>query len=335
MEFDSIELCVDPKKIPEGVHTIFNFNLPYAIPIADGLYEIAVGGKVAELVLKRIQRETVEGFKGKGIIQLKFDKYGRSSFSSISLKFPWKIDCEEIGRTPLLLSDYPPRKKAKQTVLRFLNRFIDTVRTITNEYWVERARYQDILSYEVFYWDGKNMIPGAKMLMDSGTGGMKINSKAPFQVESDMLDEINKVLLKELRLDPSKILFLNAKDACLQEDFRLAIIESVAALEIVLYNFIRIQGSNLELEEKDLEDMIVKVGLTGNITLIMRMLAKDLEQVDVGVLSRCKGAIKIRNKILHEGLLDIASTETEKQIIAIERMIEYLKKITKQVQETT
>lgn len=127
-------------KIPENVHTIFNFNLPFAIPVPDGLYEIAIGRKTVDLVIKRIQRNNVAGFSGTGFVQIQFDKYGQSSFSSISMKFNWKLDLDERGRTPLLLGvEVPPRMKAKETVIRFLNRFIEAVRYITKEYWVESA----------------------------------------------------------------------------------------------------------------------------------------------------------------------------------------------------
>lgn len=155
MEIDSSELRANIKGIPENVQTIFDFELPYAIPIPDGLYEVKLDGKTADILVKRVQRAQIGGLTGKGTAQIQFDKYGRSSFSLVSMKFTWKMDLEENGRKPLLLGDIPPRKKSKQTVLRFLNRLIDTVRYSTQEYWVDRARYQDIVSYKVSYWDGK------------------------------------------------------------------------------------------------------------------------------------------------------------------------------------
>jgi hypothetical protein len=114
----------------------------------------------------------------------------------------------------------------------------------------------------------------------------------------------------------------------LQEDFRLAIIEGVAALEMVLYDFIKVQGKNLDIAKKELEDFIVKVGLTGNVTIVMKALSKDLEQIDEDTLRKCRGAIRIRNKILHEALMDVGSTDTEERILAIEKMVDYLKRIT-------
>jgi len=315
-------------KVSENVHTIFNFNLPFAIPVPDGLYEIFLGGKRADMVIKRVQRRDVAGFSGSGFAQIQFDKYGQSSFSQISMKFNWKLDLDEMGRTPLLLgTSVPPRMRAKETVIRFLNRFIEVVRYTTQEFWVEHARYQDILSYGVTYWDGKQSIPARMTLLDTGVGGIKVSTANPFQVEHDKLDSLTDILAHELLLDSDSMLLLNSKDACLQEDFRLAIIEAVAALEVVLYNFIRVQGRAIGLSKAELEDFIVKVGLTGNITTVMKMLTKGLEQIDDNTLRECKGAITIRNDILHRGLMDVASTDTEKRILAINLMVGYLRKI--------
>jgi len=328
MEIDSVEFK-GKKTFPKKVHTIFSFKLPYAIPFPDGIYKVKVGRYIAEIALKRVQKEQIEGWKAsKGAFaQIAFDKYGRSSFSFIEMKFPRRLDLSEKGRKPLLLGDIPPRNKAKEIVLRFLNRFIETVRYVTEEYWVEPARYQDILSYQVFYWDGKKMYPAALTMLDTGVGGIAIGKEHPFQVKTEKIQELRNILESELKLDTSKIFLLNSKDACLQEDFRNAIIEAVTALETVLYRFIRIQGNKLGIPKKNLEQFIVSVGLTGNISVVLKMLTKGLEQIDAETVRKCKGAIKIRNKILHKGFMEVSSTDAEQRIIAIEKMIAYLKRL--------
>lgn len=312
------------KKILKNVHTICAFRLPYAIPIPDGIYRVRVGRHIAEIQIKRVQRKQVEGFSGSGTIQMAFDKYGKSSFSSIQMKLPWGIDLSEEGRKPLLLGDIPPRRKAKEIVLRFLNRFIETVRYVTEEYWVEPARYQDILSYEVFYWDGKKRHQAGLTLLDTGVGGIRVGTGSPFQVKDEKMQELMDILLNELELDASKIFLLNSKDACLQDDFRLAILEAVTALEMVLYKFIRKRGKKLKIPQDELDNHIVNVGLTGNISVVLKMLTEGLQQIDAETLRACKGAIKIRNKVLHKGLRKVSSTDTERRVIQIEKMISYL-----------
>lgn len=316
-------------KIPKNAHTVFSFSLPYAIPIPDGIYKVKVGRNTAEIAIKRVQKSQIEGLQvaGGGFAQLKCDKYGRSSFSSIQIKLPQIIDLSGRGRKPLLLGDIPPRGKAKEVVLRFLNQFIETVRYVTEEYWVEPARYPDVLSFQVFYWDGKKRYPAGIHLMDTGVGGMAMGAGHPFQIEAEKMKELRSILTNESALDISKILILNAKDACLQEDFRLAIMEAVTALEMVLYSFIRRRGAKIEIPEKNLERLIIDVGLTGNILVVLKMLTQGLEQIDGETLKKCKGAIKIRNKVLHEGFRNVSSTDTEERIIAIEKMIAYLNRL--------
>ena len=311
---------------PENVHTIFNFNLPFAIPVPDGLYEIALGGKNANISIKRVQRSHFAGGSATGFVQIDFDKYGLSSYSCISIKFSWKLDLEEEGRTPLLIEGEQPRMKAKETVIHFLNRFIDAVRYSTQQYWIEHVRYQDLSSYSVSYWDGKQSVQAVKKFIDLGVGGIKVSLANPFQVEPEIESNLRDLLLHERPLDLGKMLLLNSKDACLQEDFRLAIIEAVIALEVVLYNFITVRGKAIGLSKEKLE-LIKKVGLTGKINRELKKLTNGLEQIDDGTLNECTAAITMRNGILHRGLTDVASTDTEKRILAINRMVDYLKRV--------
>ncbi len=328
MEFDSIDL-IGKTVIPKNAHSVLVFDLPFSIPIPDGLYPVRISTRIAEISVERIQRQTVGGWtnQGGGSLQMRLDKYGRSSFSHIELKLPWVLDFSENGRTPILLKDVPPRRKAKETALRYLNRFIEVVRYVTGEYWVEPARYQDILSYEAFYWDGKKRYSAGLTLLETGVGGLVVGNVHPYQLEKEKSDKLNDILTNESELDASKVFILNAKDSCLQEDFRLAMVETVTALEIVLYRFIRLQGKKMKIRKEDLEHFIIDVGLTGNIDVVLRMLTHGLEQIGEGTIRTCKGAIRIRNKILHEGLRDISSTDTEKRVIAVEQMIAYLEKL--------
>lgn len=311
------------------LHTILSFNIPFSIPAPDGVYAITVDGKEALITIRRIQREQVEGFvvEGTRTMQIQFDKYGRSSYSRVEIKFPWQMDLQEHGRKPLLLGDIPPRRKAKELALKFVNRFIEVIRYVTEEYWLEPVRYQDILSFEDFYWDGKQRTRAGITLIDTGVGGIRISTGHPFQLSHEKIEQINALLKGESKQDISKILLMNAKDAVLMEDFRLATLEGVTALETVLSGFIRKRGEQTGISKEKLEDFIVKVGLTGNLEVVLRMLTEGLEQIDGDTLELCKGAITTRNNILHEGLMDVSPTETERRILSIEKMILYLQRL--------
>ncbi|MBK5133814.1 MAG: hypothetical protein KGD70_15455 [Candidatus Lokiarchaeota archaeon] len=308
--------------IPNNCHTVFIFNLPFPIPVPDGIYEVKIGIKIAKIAIKRIQRNKTGNIQSNNNFQIKFDKYGKSSYSSVNVRLPWIVNFEEKGR--IIQSNTQPNNKAKEQVLRFLNRFIETSRYVTEEFWVEPARYQDLVSYKAFYYDGKNKYPTKLSEIDSKSNEIGIKIDHPFKLSDEKLSQLNNSLKNEIELDPSKIFLMNSKNACLQEDFRLAIIQSVIALEIILYQFIKCQGEKLKIPAKTLNSSIKEIGLTGNILPLLKMLTIDQEQIDIEIIRDCKGAIKIRNKIIHQGFRDIHSTDTENRIIAIEQMINYL-----------
>ena len=116
----------------------------------------------------------------------------------------------------------------------------------------------------------------------------------------------------------------HAKDSSIEEDFRMAILKGVTALEMVLYRFIRSRGEQLGRLKEELDDSVVKVGQTGNVKKVLKMLTNGFEQPDEKVVRWCSSGILIRNKILHEGLRDITPSETEQIIQSVEKMIVYL-----------
>ena len=318
--------------LSSNTRTIFEFDLPYAIPVSDGSYQIKIGQHIGTLLIKRVQRKEIVGFKSSANLQLAFDKYGKSSYSRIQLTLPWIVNLQEEGRVPILLDRGLVRLKAKEKVLHILNRFIEAVRYVTEEYWVEPARYQDILSYQIFYLDGEKKHPAMLTLIDSGVGGIGLGTDHPFKMKGEKIEQLNDILLDKHKLDTSRIFILNSKDACFQEDFRLATIEAVTALEMVLYKFIRKRGENLGIPNGALKNFIKETGVSGNMSVVLRMLTEGLEQIDEEIIDMCKGAITTRNKILHEGLRDMYSTDTEKRIIDIEKMLNYLRKLIADIQ---
>jgi hypothetical protein len=100
----------------------------------------------------------------------------------------------ELGRPVTLFGDIPPRYKIRETVLSFLNRFIEVVRCVTREYWIEPMRYQDFDQYAVSYWDGKRVYKGPLVGLDIGVGGVPISSAPPFSEHSPKMDEIRSIL---------------------------------------------------------------------------------------------------------------------------------------------
>ncbi len=309
-------------------HTIVDLDLPFALPIPDGDFKVKLRGLDAGILVKRIQHKQAGGWtlEGEGTVEIALDKRGRFAHTRARLKLPGKIDLHERGRQPRLINT-PPRSRLKEIVLEVVNRFIDVVRFVTEEYQLGHISYPDILSYEVNFWDGSNMIPAGVVILDSGTGGFKLSTGPLPKFPEDKMQALTSLLEEGSDLDLSKTLVLDAKEAYLEEDFRKATTDSVTALEIRLSEFIRQRGQQLGVSADQIERFIVDVGLTGNLEVVLKLLLVGLEQPDPKLVATCKGAITERNHILHRGKRLIAPTETEERIEAIQSFLIYLDRL--------
>jgi hypothetical protein len=321
--------------VGQELHTILSFDLPFRIEIPDGFYEVKVDDRTALISAKQAKKTSVAGWSSTGgNINLMFDKYGLSGFSHIDIKFPWKMSAREDGRQAVLFAEpriSAPRNKNKEVALRFVNRLIEAVRVFYGQFHLRNVSYSDVLSWKQFYWDGKKRYRVCSHMFDQGCGGMRMTAGKPseeqIREQETKLKSFREILKNADPLALDSLFLANAKEACLEEDFRMATVEAVTALEVVLYDFIQKRGHELKIPEKDLKDFIVKVGLTGNIRIVLRMLTEGREQSDEEEIGWCSGAITTRNKILHEGLRVLSPSETESRIENIERMIAYLRRI--------
>jgi len=324
---DAVQIKATVPDIPEDANTVISFKTPYAIPIPDGVYKIKWNDTIVELLVRRLQKRAVGSMvlSDGQFAQLPFDKYGQSAISEIRIKIPYKIDTSELGKSSLLFGKDETIFSDKKIALNILNKLIEKVRYTTDEFWIEPIRYQDFSQYDVTYYVGKKRYLTKKMLIDTGKGPLNIVTENPFNMEDEKRQELIKVLESDIEYDISKIFLLNAKDACVLEDYRLALIESVIALEITLSNFIRERGRVLGISKDRLEEFIVRVGLTGNFTVVLKMLLPGVKLPEDEIYEECTGAITIRNKIIHEGRREVHQVEAEKKIIAIEKMINFIK----------
>ena len=63
------------------------------------------------------------------------------------------------------------------------------VRHETKEFWIEKIRYQDIIDFNLDYWNGKQRISG--MIMASqGIGPTRMTNGDPFHRDNNHLIEV-------------------------------------------------------------------------------------------------------------------------------------------------
>jgi len=330
-----LENITDPT-LAEELKTIISFDLPFIIPISDGIYETNTEKSSASVKTTEIRKGTVPDSRAQGLeTEAMFDKYGFSGHTHIDVIFPYEMPKNNFTgrRVTLFITHIPsrPKNKNKELAINVVNRLIDVVRIINGKYYLRNINYSDIPSWKLYYWDGKKQIVGEEYETDYGIILIKATgiSEEIAKGKNDTLEKIKSMLKNNDEIPIEQIFLANSKDACLEEDFRTATIESVVALEFVLYRFIIKKGFEIGINKEEFKKFIQDVGLTKNIKVVLKMLTVGLEQPDEEVISKCLGAITVRNKIMHIGLSDIPPSETEDRIINIEKMINYIYRVSK------
>lgn len=83
-------------------------------------------------------------------------------------------------------------------------------------------------------------------------------------------------------------------------------------------------ASGKGIDAGSVSNFIHDVGLTGNIKTTLRLIAKEGTELPAdSVFASCKGAITVRNAIMHEGRRTVGVSEVGGWIPDIERMIEF------------
>ena len=301
------------------LETLVEFDLPFALPLPDGVYPLSLRKKTVMVKVSRIIRQEVQLKSASGEMRLVMP--GMFDHTHVIVRMPSKVDYKEKSTGSSLLS-VPPKRKVKELAIAYVNRLIDVVRIVEKQYHLERIGYQDVPAYRVWYWDGKVMSGALEIFLEKWLGPGGFPAKP---VDPDQVKVISECLSKEEKLGLSENLILNAMNASFKEDYRKATLEAVMALEVGLSEFIRREGNAKGVQQDRIESFIVDVGLTANLEVVLRMLVPSSKLPEANVLAICKGAIKVRNDILHRGLEDVPAGETEKRIESVVAMMAYLK----------
>jgi len=257
--------------------------------------------------------------------QTKYDKYGVCSYSSLKVLVPKKLNMIEEGRKSVLIAPEMKRLKAQETVVRIVNRFIETTKNVTSEYWIEPIRYNDILDLKAYFLDGgkKYSVKVPKLKSKKKVSEAEVD-------EQKVKKEIKDALSVDYKFDLSKSFLLDAKDSCSKEDYIRATIEAASALEVALYQAILDQGNKSGVRRNDLKRMIKTIKSTGDISAALKMLSNGTKELDAEAIKDCKGTLTVRNNILQKGARNVYSTDTEKRVTAIETMVNWLQLMSSQ-----
>jgi len=228
--------------------------------------------------------------------------------------------------TTLTFDSQTPLTPEKLEEIRlFVNRIFRAYRLITKQTFnsgtITQLAKQDFLNYVQYGEIDENGKLIGKPRFISYIHQLKIGG-----IEVEEFSEIRRSaespdLILERSYDE---ILLQAKSFFDQENFRMALLEAVIALEIVVSSIISRIATEKGISEGETEDFLVRVGLAYSLEIVLKLLIPQSlprEEVILG----CKGANTIRNGIMHKARLSVSQSEAEDAINNIEMFISQVK----------
>ena len=334
------------------VTTILRLNLPFSLfRLPDGLYELKDNEDIYKLAISKHYRnpevaKQITGWTPQGDIEIIGDRFGRFSYSQVEISIPYKIidlevfdyfcpNCSlEVEENTTTCSSCganfspeksrrPPRKKVKTKAIEIINKFLDAYRFFFKDYFVEHIRYDDVINYGIEYRlrDGTRAFWQEEFDMSLGssvkTGSLTANEETAGKFRAFLSAPEQRMMLRDYLLSSSA-------NRISTEEYHLAILEAVIALEITLSDYIVDKMTKLELPKDENKEFLIYVGAYGNVKVILRLLTKDKPQLPDTIYEECGKAITKRNKIMHEAKTSATYGEAKKILWNVSKMIEYI-----------
>jgi hypothetical protein len=187
------------------------------------------------------------------------DRFGRLSHSHITVFVPRKIlddpsniarECPNCGTDfalsavcPVCETTIPQEAKGpahsivKVDALKCFNRFLEAYRFYSKEYHVEPVKNADIIGFRYNYVMKGKTYPVKNYLIDTGLGG--IRGGGAFILDEAVHEKFRDFLKQGNPIETYELLLCNSKNHLLTQEYPVAIIEAVSALEFVLSGFVR------------------------------------------------------------------------------------------------
>jgi hypothetical protein len=231
------------------------------------------------------------------------DRWGIDGFSRIEIDTEKDIDSSE-----------PMSTKTRTFALEIINKFVSLYRYFDNDaVHLVNLIESDLMDFSIEK-DGH-----ASFAIVFGGGITPLNPQQIATVSA----KLERALKDGYEIPLWRELVLNAEHYCYIGDFRMAILESVTALELVISQFIGGELSAAGVKDKEIKEFVKETGVAKGLNIMIRFLVgKDGIQDDL--LEKCKGAITKRNKIIHEGRRETDYQSTKDSIIAIYKLIQLL-----------
>jgi hypothetical protein len=120
-------------------------------------------------------------------------------------------------------------------------------------------------------------------------------------------------LMSERVLDE---ILIQAKIFLEQHNFRMAILESVIALEFALSSIVRTYAIGKGLSQEKTDSLIFKLGVAGSLDSLKLFFEGELSSSEI--VSACRKANSLRNDIVHRAYMKVIIEEAREALAAVE-----------------
>lgn len=296
---------------------IFQIEIPIPLDVLDSTerddigkpYLVLHGNIVGEIRTKRVYHEDLGDNCKIGPAKISVDRFGKLSHTQIQVWFH-KDAVVALGFDP---SDiYSFSFPLLPIVLIYVNKFLQTYKLATNEYWIPAITNSDILGFRCSFIDEDRNEDWTIVPICQTTQG---NGGEPFSLGVEK-DKVLRDLLITNNVDLQRSLNLAAIDHYTKGEYNLALIQCAILFENVVYFTLKKKLSNTKLKKlKVKEGCGCHLGIYEVCTRGMR----DVYGIDFGgtqvFIDFKETVITPRNKIVHGDQLEqISQKHCEKAL---------------------
>ncbi len=308
---------------------VFQLDIPFPVDLKDSTerddqgrpYPVLIGNVIAEIRTKRRFHEDIADNCKIAPAKIAVDRFGKLSHTRIQVWFhrdaleAYGFNIEELYNLAL---------PALPLALFYVNKFLQTYKLATKEYWIPAITKDDVLGYSCSFIDeqgesSQSFVPICQTT--HGSGG------EPFCISNEKENDLRAALASN-HVNLQLLMNLAAIDHYTKGNFNLAIIECAILFENIVYSTLKQRLSNTKLKKlKQKEDCGCHVG-------IYEVCVRGIQEVygfDFGstqeFLNFKDRVITMRNKIVHgDQLEEVSSKQCEDALEATKTIIELFNK---------
>jgi hypothetical protein len=209
--------------------------------------------------------------------------------------------------------------KQFEIALKIINRLIEVYRYVTKEYHIKGITTEDVMAFSISII-GQIDITGPISL------GYYPNRVVPLRedISPEKHIEIKKLLKDNEPIPISDLLLLDAKHFMKIGDYRRTVIGVIVAIEPCIKTFSNQKLAKIKVSKKHRKDFFHTVTLSPQIKGLLKLLIKP-EDFDHLIINDLAEINNLRNKIIHEGFVDVSVSDADKAIKSAEKIISYIR----------